>query len=399
MRKQNHAPNRFKSSTAAAAAVLLFLCVLFTGCGKEDPQQTETLVTVAAEESAAVPAVPETLPQSTMKKVAMITDWGPVKNSVSNRQCWDSIEKWCTEKGIDYTCYESAEDTTEERVLCVVQAIAEGADTVVLPGYLFGPVLAVVRDVYPDVKFLAIDVDAGDISLDQVTVYAPAENMTCLTFCEEQAGFLAGYAAVQEGYRKLGCMGSMAVPAVVRAGYGFVQGADAAAKELGVEIEIHYAYAGMYFGNGELTSQVAQWFESGTEVVFACGGGVYTSAIEAAKEFDGKVIGFETDLSDLDPCVLTSAVKRLENAVSLALQAAYDGSWEDFGGKAIRLSLADADSVGLTTQSWRLENFSVEAYQAVKAKIAEGTVTVSDSADKTVTPEVSEFTTVHYPEE
>jgi basic membrane protein A len=335
-----------------------------------------------------------------MKKVAMITDWGAAKDSYGNLACWQAMETWCREKGVDYVCYESREDTMDERVLRVVQAIAEGADTVVLSGYLFGSVMAVVRDVYPDVKFLGIDVDAGDLTLDYQTVYEPTDNMTCLTFCEEQAAYLAGYAAVREGYRKLGYQGGMDVPAVVRSGYGFVQGADAAAVELGVNIEIHYAYARQYFGNAALTSQLKQWYEDGTEVVFTYGGGVYTSVIEAAQEAGSKVIGSETNPEAAEDCVITSVSKNLAEATTLALQAVWEDRWGDFGGKAIRLSLTDGDSVGLAAneEAWGLEQFTVEDYLAVKDKIAAGTIVVNASGDKTVKPEVSGFTTVHYPE-
>ena len=396
MENKNHTSNRYKSSTAAIAAVLLLISVLFAGCAKE--AQPENHVTVATEETVETSAVQETNPVSNMKKVAMITDWGSAKNSYGNQACWQAIEKWCAENGVDCVCYESEEDTTDERVLRVVQAITEGADTVVLPGYLFGSVMVVVKDVYPDVKLLGIDVDAGDLTLDYETVYEPTENMTCLTFCEEQMGYLAGYAAVQEGYRKLGYQGGLDVPAVVRSGYGFVQGADAAAAELGVKVEINYAYSRQYFGNAALTSQLKQWYADGTEVIFTSGGAVYTSAIEAARESGGKVIGLEIDPAAIDDCVITSASKNLAAATSLALQAIWDSGWESFGGKAVRLSLTDGDSLGLLTDeaSWRLENFTVEDYLAVKGKIADGTISVKNSDDPSVKPEVSEFTKVNY---
>ncbi|MBO7252107.1 MAG: BMP family ABC transporter substrate-binding protein [Oscillospiraceae bacterium] len=387
----------FKSNTAAFAAVLLLVSVFLTGCAGRESTQTETQPQATAEATVVVPDVMETEPVVSMKKVAMITDFGSVTDGYVNQACWQGVENWCGSHQIPCIFYEPAEDTEAERLLCVTRAIAEGADTVVLSGYLFGPVLAMVRDVYPDVTFLAIDVAAEDLTLDYTTVYEPGDNMTCLTFREEQIGYLAGYAAVMEGYRKLGFLGAMEVTGVFNTGYGFIQGADAAAKELGVDIEINYAYANQYFGSSALTSVMEKWYQSGIEVVFSCGGGIYSSVIEAAKEYGGKVIGFETDQADLDPCVITSGIKNYQAATEMALQYIRDGRWTELGGKALRLSLTDADCMGLAdgSDSWRLENFTVESYRAVKNSMAAGAIRIN-TGDRAAKPMVSEFTTVQY---
>ena len=267
-----------------------------------------------------------------------------------------------------------------------------------MPGYLFGATLTVVMEQDPDVHFIAVDVAAGDLTVDYSTYYDPTANVACLTFSEEQAGYLAGYAAVKDGYTKLGFLGGMAVPAVIRYGYGFVQGADAAAVELGTDIEINYTYGGQFYGTPETTAKMEGWYQAGTEVVFACGGGIYTSAVEAANKYGAKVIGVDVDQSYIDECIITSAMKQLQNVTETVLDALNTGSWDVYGGKVSNFSLAEGEYVGLPTDadSWRLTTFTVDEYTAVKDAIASGSIVVDNSSDSAVTPAVSEHTTANY---
>ena len=287
------------------------------------------------------------------------------------------------------------EDSTDARVLSIAQAIAEGYNTIVMPGYLFGATLTIVMEEYPEAYFIAVDVASGDLTVDYATYYEPAANTACLTFSEEQAGYLAGYAAVKDGYTKLGFLGGMAVPAVIRYGYGFIQGADAAAAELDKDIEINYTYGGQFFGSPEITAKMEGWYQAGTEVVFACGGGIYTSALEAAEKNNGKVIGVDVDQSYVSELIVTSAMKQLKNVTMTVLDALNNGEWATYSAKVSNFSLAEGEYVGLPTaaESWRLNTFTVEEYETVKAAVKDGTVAVSNSTE--ALPTVSAKTTVN----
>ena len=320
-------------------------------------------------------------------KVALVTDVGTIDDESFNQACWQGVKAWCEANGIEYTYYQPTEDSTDARVLSVAQAISEGANVVVMPGYLFGATVLTVQDEFPDVYFIAVDVGAGDLTLDYVDYYDPSANVACLTFSEEQAGYLAGYAAVKEGYTKLGFLGGMAVPAVIRYGYGFVQGADAAAKETGAEVEINYTYGGQFSGSPEITAKMEGWYQGGTEVVFACGGGIYTSAVEAAEKNNGKVIGVDVDQSYISDLIITSAMKGLQNVTESLLESLNKGEWETYGGKVSNFGLLEGEYVGLPTETWSLENFSVEGYEAVKDQIKAGEIEVSNATD--AMPEVS----------
>ena len=291
-----------------------------------------------------------------------------------------------------------------------LQALAEravdedGADVIVCVGYLYGASLAWAADQYPDVKFIAVDVTQGDIGTDTI----PA-NCYCITFKEEQAGYLAGYAIAKDGKTKLGFLGGMAVPAVIRYGYGYVQGADAAAKELGTNIDINYFYGGQFYGDANITSRMEGWYANGTQIVFACGGGIYTSAVEAALKNNGYVVGVDVDQNYIgvngvakdgyayNPFI-TSAMKGLSESVSTALGDIEAGEWSNIAATNGNFGLEDGDYVGLPTadDSWNFKTFTKDEYETLKSKIASGELVVDNSSDDATKPTVSEFTKVNY---
>ena len=198
---------------------------------------------------------------------------------------------------------------------------------------------------------------------------------------------------MKEGYTKLGFLGGIAVPAVQRYGYGFVQGADAAAKELNKKIEINYTYGGQFQGSPEITAKMEGWYQAGTEVVFACGGAIYTSALEAADKNDGKVIGVDVDQSHISARFVTSAMKGLQNVTESVLETLNKGEWATYSGKVSNFGLLEGEYVGLPTDTWTMTNFTTEDYEAVKGQIKDGTITVSNDTSKM--PAVSENTTVN----
>ncbi|MCL1829578.1 MAG: BMP family ABC transporter substrate-binding protein [Oscillospiraceae bacterium] len=341
---------------------------------------------------------------SIIRKVALVTDVGTIDDESFNQATWLGVVQWCSANNVDYIYYQPMEDSTDSRIMSISQAIAEGANVVVMPGFLFGETVVTMQDDYPEVYFVAVDVGAGDLTFDYVTYYNPSANTVCMTFAEEQAGYLAGYAAVKDGYTKLGFLGGMAVPAVIRYGYGYIQGADAAAEEKGVDVQINYTYGGQFHGDANITAKMEGWYRGGTEIVFACGGSIHTSAVEAALLNDGMVIGVDVDQHYLGEKTsyaynpfLTSAMKGLQNVTATALDDLQNGRWSSYGGKFITFSLSEGDYVGLPTDdaSWEFKTFSKAEYESLKSDIAEGSVAVDNSSDPAVFPQVSGRTTVH----
>ena len=364
-----------------------------------EPAATETTEETKTEEPAAEEKTEEPAEETgaVIQKVALVTDVGTIDDESFNQATWQGVKAYCEANGIEYTYYQPTEDSTDARCISIDQAIKEGANVVVMPGYLFGASIVREQEKYPEVYFIAVDVGAGDLTEDYATYYDPAKNVVCATFAEEQAGYLAGYAVVMDGYTKLGFLGGMAVPAVIRYGYGWLQGARDAAKELGVEVECNYTYGGQFFGDANITAKMEGWYAGGTEIVFACGGGIYTSAVEAANIHGAKVVGVDVDQSYIDACIVTSAMKGLQNVTETILGALEAGEWDaTYGGKFITYSLSEGDYVGIPTaeSSWRFNNFTMEQYEAVHAKLMSGEIVVDNNSDN-VNPEI-EGITVNY---
>ena len=379
------------AGAAAAAAAL-------TACGGSS--STSTASSTAAASSAAASSAAEG--DNKIVKVALTCDTGTIDDESFNQACWTAVSGYM---GDDCQYYiPEADASDEDRETMIRQAVNDGADVIVCVGYLYGASLAWAADQYPDVKFIAVDVTQGDIGTDSI----PA-NCYCITFKEEQAGYLAGYAITKDGKTKLGFLGGMAVPAVIRYGYGFVQGADAAAQELGTNIDINYFYGGQFYGDANITSRMEGWYSNGTQVVFACGGGIYTSAVEAALKTNGYVIGVDVDQNYIgvngvadgsfayNPFI-TSAMKGLTEAVNTALSDIEAGEWGDIAASNGNFGLEDGDYIGLPTDedSWNFETFTVDEYEAVKEKIKSGEIVVDNNSDDATKPTVSEFTTVNY---
>ncbi len=327
-------------------------------------------------------------------EIAMITDYGDITDQSFNQTTWEAVQAYAQENGKTYAYYKPAGDSTAERVAKIEQAIAQGAKVIVMPGFAFAGAIYECQDLYPDVKFIALDVSQADVEgCFYVDPYAPelelidpnnephiSENVVCVVFQEEEAGYLAGYAAVKNGERNLGFLGGMAVPAVIRYGYGYVQGAADAAEELGVEVNLWYVYGGQFFGDATIKVAMDQWVAEGCETIFACGGGIFTSAVEA---MEGKenchLIGVDTDQSKSlpDVNVLTSAMKGLTDATVTCLDEFY-GNWT-VGGQVITYGLktnTEKEYVGLPRDTWSMENFTIEQYNEVLAKIRSGEITI-----------------------
>ena len=395
-------------------ALLLSLAMVLAlvACGQKDP----------------TPDTPDTPddPQTKVEyKVAMITDYGDITDQSFNQTTYEACKAFAEDNSIEFSYFKPAGDNTADRVAMIEKAVNDGFNVIVMPGYAFGGAIVEAAPEFPDVKFIALDVAAGDLLETAVAKageaydytpenwdlnkYVDMSNVYCAVYQEELCGYMAGYAAVKLGYKNLGFLGGMSVPAVVRYGYGFVQGADAAAQELGQNIEINYFYGGQFYGDANITSRMEGWYANGTQIVFACGGGIYTSAVEAALKNNGYVVGVDVDQNYIgangvekdgyayNPFI-TSAMKGLSESVSTALGDIEAGEWSNIAATNGNFGLEDGDYVGLPTadDSWNFKTFTKDEYETLKTKIASGELVVDNSSDDATKPTVSEFTKVNY---
>ena len=322
-------------------------------------------------------------------RVAMITDYGDITDQSFNQTTYEACKEFCEEKGIDFKYYKPGSDSDEDRISSIEDAIDENFNVIVMPGYAFGAAIRATAPEYPDVTFVALDVSDFDLGVQDGFVL-PA-NLYSAVYQEELCGYMAGYAAVKLGYTKLGFLGGMAVPAVVRYGYGFVQGADAAAAEIGADVTMNYAYGNQFYGDADITAAMDTWYGAGTEVVFACGGGIFTSAAEAAAKVGGKVIGVDVDQAPTidglygEKMTVTSAMKGLAATVKTVIGSILDGKFE--GGKVENLGLVsevpEENYVQLAGSTQFGDGFTADDYTALVKDMFSGKITVAN--DITVT--------------
>ena len=397
----------------------------------DEPEKTTTEPAPAEETKDEEPAPAEETKEeepteepadNTEYAVAMITDYGDITDQSFNQTTYEACKAFCEDNGVEFSYFKPAGDNTADRVAMIEKAVDEGYNVIVMPGYAFGGAIVEAAPEFPDVKFIALDVAKGDLleagvakageSYDynpdnwDLEKYVDMSNVYCAIYQEELCGYMAGYAAVKLGYKNLGFLGGMAVPAVVRYGYGFVQGVDAAAADLGLsDVTLNYIYGGQFSGDVDITAVMDTWYANGTEVVFACGGGIYTSAVDAAKKANGKVIGVDVDqagvianYAGVDGLTVTSAMKGLYPATYDTLNdVIINGNWANYVGKIATLGLVSADDpeanyvqipMGEGTQ-WS-DSFTQEDYKALVAKMFAGEVTVSN--DTTTVPAVTNTT-------
>lgn len=349
--------------------VLLVLAVAFTAFAQGSAEQAKT-------EDVAV---------------AMITDYGDITDLSFNQTTYEACKAFSEANSLKFKYYKPAGDNTADRIAMIEQAVGEGYNVIVMPGFAFAEAIAQAAPQYKDVKFVGIDVSEYDLVV--TAGLNDLSNVYCIVYKEEIAGYLAGYAAVKLGYTRLGFCGGMAVPAVIRYGSGFVQGADAAAEELGVAADVQFAYANQFFGDADITAAMDTMYASGAQVVFACGGGVYTSVCEAAAKVRKKAIGVDVDQQPIFdstygyPLTVTSAMKGLYASTYDTLQTILDGKWDTIVGQIANLGLVsatdmDANYVGIPTgkgTAWS-SSFTLEDYKKVVADIFNGKIVVNDDS-------------------
>lgn len=302
-------------------------------------------------------------------EIYLVTDSGDVNDKSFNQSAWEATQAFADEKNVGCDYIKPATFNDKGYADAIELAVDQGAKAIVLPGFKFENAIVEAQKENPEVKFILIDAVPKDTD--------PAENTYCALYSEQQSGYLAGYAAVKEGLTKLGFMGGIQLPAVKNFGFGYVQGARDAAKELGKKITIDYTYTGTFNESPEIKTQAATWYNKGTEVIFACGGAICNSVFAAAEEAGAKSIGVDSDQKDASETVMTSAMKDVFGTVKTQLAAIYD---ETFKGGTYVLG-ASEDAVKLSDDFSRFSNFKQEEYKALFERIKAGEVEIKSSAD------------------
>lgn len=313
-------------------------------------------------------------------EIAMVTDTNNIEDGAFNETAWKGIEDFVNEHPVSYKSYLTTEDTSDAYMRAIDEAVDGGAKIVIAAGAGLGNAVYHAQERYPKVSFVILDGQPYGKTASDIKV---AENTVAIMFAEEQAGYLAGYAAVKEGYQALGFMGGKPMPPVERFGYGFVQGADEAARESGVSnIKIKYCYSNTFNTDNEVEKVAKSWYSLGTDVIFSCAGGAGKSVMKAAEQTEGKVIGVDVDQSGESKTIIVSAVKNIGSAVNDILWEYYvDGEFE--GGKTIVLA-ANNGGVGLSIDTCTMTRFGRSDYDGIFKKLADNKITIKRDGIKTI---------------
>lgn len=348
---------------------------VFAGCAsKDDPKKNDGKFDYDA--------IPDTM-EAEQYEIAFITDVGDLKDKSFNQGTWEGVKRYASENKKSYKYYQPANGssaTDDDRYGAMKAAVDGGGKLVFAAGFMQEKALKKAAAEFPDVKFVFID--GWPLGLP---------NVAAIDFSEEQAGYLAGYAAVVEGYTKLGFSGGGGggVPAVPRFGYGYVQGAEQAAKDLKIEsidMKYTYEYGANFQASADLQAMLNGWFVNGTQVIFMCGGAICQSGFAAAAANDGFIIGVDVDQSGMSDTVITSAEKKLREAVMQACGWFYNNEWEAHADKQNTLGAAD-NAIGLPMDTSKLEKFTQEKYDELYKKLQDGTLKVDKDYATGLKPE------------
>ena len=308
-------------------------------------------------------------------ELVLVTD-GNINDKSFNQGSWEGLKKYAEEKSITHKYYQPAARNIDAYIDSIDLAVVSGAKIIIVPNFLFEPAIYKAQDTHPEVNFVLLDGVPQD---GTYTDFRIEKNVYSVLYAEEQAGFLAGYGVVKEGYTNLGVMGGMAVPAVIRFGYGFVQGADYAAKELGVKnIKVDYTYIGSFNPSPETQTKAASWYKNGVQVIFSPSGDACNSVMSAAEQNNGYVIGVDVDQSSESPTVITSAMKMIGESVYNAIDEFYKGNFP--GGKIAVLD-AKVHGIGLPMETSKFKNFTKEDYDNIYQKLVDGSVEILKDTD------------------
>ena len=381
-------------------ALMLALCMVFSLCAcgakteepkaeepkaeapaAEAPAEEAPAEEAPAEEAAAeeAPAADGEIPDSMTSEdgkyqLAFVTDVGQLHDGSFNEGTWNGVKAYANANGLTYKYYQPANGdaaTDDDRYDAMKAAAEAGAEVVVCAGFMQGTALGKAAAEFPEVNFVFID--GWPLGLPNV---AP------IAFAEEQSGYLAGYAIVKEGFTKIGFAGGGGGtnPACCRYGYGFAQGISAAAAELGVEAELKYSwqYGAAFSGSPELQTMLSGWYETGTEIIFVCGGSMFDSGAAAASANDAYMVGEDVDRSLVSDTVVTSAMKDLAAATEWAIAKHFAGEWETIGDVATVLD-AKEGACALPTATWSMENYTIAEYEDQLAAIIDGSLVIDNT--------------------
>jgi len=304
-----------------------------------------------------------------------------------NQATWEGLVKYAEENNISHKLYQPEGSDVQAHLDAIDLAVKSGAKIVVTPGSLFEVPIYEAQTKYPDVTFILLD---GIPQTANESDYGASSNVLCIQYSEAQAGFLAGYAVVKDGFTELGIVKGD------RNGYytcsyseGFLQGVEQAAEEIGLEegsIHCNICSPTVNYSDFEssfttnIMTMTTDWYSADTQVIILdCNSDekVYKGVIAAAKaQKDKWIIGTDTDRYSESDTFITSAIKMLGESVYQALQSYYAGTFQGGTNNSWKLD-ASRSGIGSAMDHSKFRTFKEADYIACLNKIVDGTYVIN----------------------
>ena len=380
----------------------ILMLFIFSGCGRKAPAQQTDSPSSTPDNSVSAPQETATSESNFVDKltedgtkdfygdyketggqIALVVDESGIDDKGFNQDAYKGVKTFSMAAGVSYSYYSAADDSPEAFKAALETAIQNGAELLICAGSQFEQAVGILQDSCPDVSYLLLDGIPKDSSGEELPI---SSNVHCITYREEEAGYLAGYLTVLEGYTHLGFIGGEELPSVQQYGAGFIKGIDDAAKSLGSldEITVDYWYSGTFHPDEKVREESLAWYESGTEIIFACGGALYESVLSSADKCDGLLIGVDVDQSGISERFLTSAMKGVESSVIIALDEylANGFLWpEQMAGKELSCGVTEkCIALPVTAPGWRFKKVTLSDYYSLLTRMRNGEIEIPTDA-------------------
>jgi basic membrane protein A len=346
--------------------VTLALALVAAGCGGDDDDATEP----AGEDTTAVEDT--TTEEVEPIKVGLVTDIGGLNDRGFNSLANQGLERAASELGAEIRVLESKSDA--DYIPNLSTLAEEGYDLIVSVGFLMGEATHQAAEAFPDTNFAIIDFGYGGEGCED-TNSCELPNLQGLLFKEQETGYLAGYLAglVTES-NTISSVGGIKIPPVDR----FIAGYQAGAAASNPDITTLNAYSEDFVDQAKCKEVALDQIAEGSDVVFQVAGGCGLGALDAASEKGVWGIGVDADQAFLGEHVLTSALKKVDEAVFQTISAQADGSFT--GGSVTLFGLAE-EGVGLGEFSPNAPQEAIDETLAQIPSIVDGSITVPDTLE------------------
>ncbi len=303
-----------------------------------------------------------TAPGGKTIRVGLVTDIGGLNDRGFNHLSFVGLQRAERDLGIQQRVYQAK--STQEYVPNLSTFARNGYDLTIGVGFTEATAIDTAATNFAKSKFAIVDVD-------QTEEPHKPPNLLGLLFREQETGYLVGYLAGLEEKRRsgpdvIGSVGGQKQPPVDR----FIAGYQAGAKAADPGIKLLNGYSEDFADQAKCKQVALNQIEQGAGVIFQVAGGCGLGALDAAKEKGVWGIGVDADQSFLGSHILTSAVKRVDTAVFLAIKSVVDGKFK--GGNMV-FGLKD-NGVGIGKISSRVPKSEVAAVNKVRADIISGKI-------------------------